>query len=82
MSRCTLDTDYKFILSDTGISPSLDRLPRRFSYKSFTLCQSEPHGARTMVWALSLSLAATQEIEFSFSSSPYLDVSVQEVPFL
>ena len=35
-----------------------------------------------MVWALSLSLAATQEIEFSFSSSPYLDVSVQEVPNL
>ena len=31
VSRCTLDTDYKFILSDTGLSPSMDRLPRRFS---------------------------------------------------
>ena len=43
--------------------------------------QSEPHGARTMVWPLSISLAATLEIDkFSFSSSPYLDVSVQAVP--
>ena len=33
------------------------------------------------VWALSLSLAATQEIENSFSSSGYLDVSVPRVPF-
>ena len=33
-----------------------------------------------MVWALSSSLAATKEIDVSFSSSPYLDVSVQEVP--
>ena len=40
-----------------------------------------PQGARTLVWALSLSLAATQKIDVSFSSSPYLDVSVQAVPF-
>ena len=32
------------------------------------------------VWALSLSLAATQEIDVSFSSSGYLDVSVPRVP--
>ena len=43
--------------------------------------RSEPQHARTLVWALSLSLAATQEIEFSFSSSGYLDVSVHRVPF-
>ena len=43
--------------------------------------RSEPHGARTMVWPLSRSLAATYEIDVSFSSSPYLDVSVQAVPF-
>ena len=42
--------------------------------------RSEPHGARTMVWALSISLAATLEIDFSFSSSGYLDVSVHRVP--
>ena len=47
---------------------------------SESITRSEPHGARTMVWALSISLAATLEIDFSFSSSPYLDVSVQEVP--
>ena len=44
--------------------------------------RSEPRSARTPVWPLSISLAATLEIEkFSFSSSPYLDVSVQAVPF-
>ena len=43
--------------------------------------RSEPHGARTMVWPLSISLAATLEIDVSFSSSGYLDVSVHRVPF-
>ena len=33
-----------------------------------------------MVWALPFSLAATQEIDFSFFSSGYLDVSVPRVP--
>ena len=32
-----------------------------------------------LVWPLSLSLAATQKIDVSFSSSAYLDVSVQRV---
>ena len=46
-----------------------------------SIMRSEPHGARTMVWPLSISLAATLEIDkFSLSSSPYLDVSVQAVP--
>ena len=45
-----------------------------------SIMRSEPHGARTMVWALSISLAATLEIDFSFSSSGYLDVSVHRVP--
>ena len=42
---------------------------------------SEPRNARIPVWPLSISLAATLEIEFSFSSSGYLDVSVHRVPF-
>ena len=42
--------------------------------------RSEPRHARTSVWALSVSLAATPEIDFSFSSSGYLDVSVHRVP--
>ena len=42
--------------------------------------QSEPRSARTPVWPLSISLAATLEIDVSFSSSGYLDVSVHRVP--
>ena len=46
-----------------------------------SLLQSEPRDARITVWALSISLAATLEIDkFSFSSSGYLDVSVPRVP--
>ena len=43
--------------------------------------RSEPRCARTSVWPLAISLAATFAIEFSFSSSGYLDVSVHRVPF-
>ena len=42
--------------------------------------QSEPRNARTPVWALPISLAATLGIDVSFSSSGYLDVSVHRVP--
>ena len=42
--------------------------------------QSEPRTLTRPVWALSLSLAATQEIDVSFSSCGYLDVSVPRVP--
>ena len=44
--------------------------------------RSEPQHARTLVWALPVSLAATPGIDVSFSSSGYLDVSVHRVPFL
>ena len=71
---------------------------RLFAYGAFTLSgwlsqnhsaktlesimRSEPRSARTPVWALSISLAATFEITVVFSSSGYLDVSVHRVPFL
>ena len=42
--------------------------------------RSEPRSARTPVWPLSLSLAATNKIDVSFSSSGYLDVF--ETPWL
>ena len=42
--------------------------------------RSEPRHARTPVWALPVSLAATSGIDVSFSSSGYLDVSVPRVP--
>ena len=45
-----------------------------------SLPRSEPRDARIPVWALSFSLAATLEIDVSFSSSGYLDVSVHRVP--
>ena len=48
--------------------------------KSFL--QSEPRHARTSVWALSISLAATLEITVVFFSSGYLDVSVHRVPLV
>ena len=44
--------------------------------------RSEPQHARTLVWALPVSLAATPGITVVFSSSGYLDVSVHRVPFL
>ena len=57
---------------------------RSFQYRSArladTLCGPKPHGARTMVWALPRSLAATCGIILIFSSSGYLDVSVHRVP--
>ena len=46
-----------------------------------SITRSEPRNARTPVWPLSLSLAATHKIDVSFSSSGYLDVSVHRVPF-
>ena len=46
-----------------------------------SIMRSEPRSARTPVWPLSISLAATLEIDVSFSSSGYLDVSVHRVPF-
>ena len=41
----------------------------------------QPRIVNNPVWPLSLSLAATQKIDFSFSSWGYLDVSVRPVPF-
>ena len=46
-----------------------------------SIMRSEPRNARIPVWPLSISLAATLGIDVSFSSSGYLDVSVQRVPF-
>ena len=48
------------------------------SYES--IMRSEPRNARIPVCPLSISLAATLEIDVSFSSSGYLDVSVHRVP--
>ena len=47
-----------------------------------SIMRSEPRNARIPVCPLSISLAATLEIDVSFSSSGYLDVSVHRVPFI
>ena len=66
-----------------GIFTLSDQISQNCSaIDSSTLCSPQPRGARTTVWALSISLAATLEIEVSFFSSGYLDVSVPFVPFL
>ena len=70
-------------ISSTRLSLSLAGLSSTVPLSILNhVVQSEPHGARTMVWALSISLAATLEIDVSFSSSGYLDVSVHRVPLL
>ena len=42
----------------------------------------QPRRINPSVWPLPVSLATTPGISFDFSSSPYLDVSVREVPLL
>ena len=80
MSDGTLDTAGSFKISTTGLSPSLVDLPRSFVYLFGYLMQSAtPVVLLQQVWPLSLSLAATKKIDVSFSSSAYLDVSVQRV---
>src|ERR1700712_1365596 len=79
--RGTQDPVHEYLLTCTGFSPSLTCLPRQFHSMHTQLCQSyTPMPAVTgMVWACSLSLATTYEITIVFSSSAYLDVSVQRV---
>ena len=63
-----------------GFHPLWPAFPKPFHYSQESLVQSEPQCARTLVWALPISLAATLEIDVSFFSSGYLDVSVHRVP--
>ena len=56
--------------------------PKPFGYRFAMLnAVRNPEEPGPSVWPLSRSLAATKEIEFSFSSYCYLDVSVHSVPF-
>ena len=76
----------------------IKKLFRSFAYMTITFCGATFQLSSTriskylwtvrnpksklLVWALSVSLAATQKIDVSFSSSGYLDVSVPRVTFL
>jgi hypothetical protein len=65
-------------ISPTGLLPSTADLSR--SIRLYTPhVMSGPQPRINPVWALPRSLAATQGIDVSFSSSGYLDVSVRRV---
>ena len=73
---CSVDVNFAygaFTLSGRSFQDRSARLKE-------SIPQSEPRDARIPVWPLPISLAATLEIDFSFSSSGYLDVSVHRVP--
>ena len=79
----TQDTDCRLIISPTRLSLSLIGLPIPFDYdSSYVVSVHTPILFLIPVWPLPISLATTFGISFDFSSSPYLDVSVREVPFL
>ena len=70
-------------ISSTGLSPCLACFSKTFRLSAFLPHRSpQPQSASTLVWPVSLSFATTQEIDFSFSSCWYLDVSVPNVPFI
>ena len=81
ISRVPLYSGFRSLLDSlagTGISPSLSALSIAFPFARLSFpAVLQPHIA--MVWALSLSLAATRKITFVFFSSSYLDVSVHRV---
>ena len=65
-------------ISPTGLSPPTVGLPRPFGYHDLSIMKVlQPR--INPVWALPTSLAATTGISFDFSSSAYLDVSIQQV---
>ena len=79
----TLDTASQLHISPTGLSPSSVGFPTPFEYiLLIDYAVRTPKVLLLSVWPLPLSLATTRGISFDFSSSPYLDVSVREVPYV
>ena len=67
MSRGTLDPAMSARLSLTGLSPSLAGFPKTILLDLLNQFRGpKPRSARTPVWALSISLAATLEITCCF----------------
>ena len=84
VSRVSMYSGYRHVNSSFayGAFTLFGRLSQNLSAKLIeSIMRSEPQDARILVWPLSISLAATLEIDVSFSSSGYLDVSVHRVPF-
>ena len=83
VSGGTLDTVCSVCFSPTGLSPSMAGLPRPFVYRCLPMSPSAtPMILLPQVWPLPISLATTFGISVDYFSSPYLDVSVQAVPFI
>ena len=81
MSTGTLDPDSRSRFSLTGLSPSSVGFPTPFRYTLLIASAVlTPKVLLLSVWPLPLSLATTRGISVDFFSSPYLDVSVREVP--
>ena len=84
VSRVSMYSGYRHVLFPFayGAFTLSGRLSQNLSARiTESIMRSEPRNARIPVWPLSISLAATLEIDVSFSSSGYLDVSVHRVPF-
>ena len=81
VSDGTLDTASQLNVSPTGLSPSTVSFPTLFEYVLLIDCAVRtPTVLLLSVWPFPLSLATTRGISVDFFSSPYLDVSVREVP--
>ena len=65
-----------------GSHPLWPAFPCRSANLSCRCVGPQPQGTSPLVCPLPRSLATTYGISVDFSSSPYLDVSVQAVPFL
>ena len=80
MSRVTLDPASVLNLSSTGVSPSLLCFPKTLRLDIILhVAVRNPNELGPLVWPVTISLAATLVIDFSFSSFGYLDVSVPRV---
>ena len=81
MSCGTLVPAAAFSFSSTRLLRSLAGLSSPLPLRiASAFAGPQPQGACSLVWAPPFSLAATPGIDFSFSSSGYLDVSVPRVP--
>ena len=83
VSRVSMYSGYRHVIFPFayGAFTLSGRLSQNLSARiDESFMRSEPRNARIPVWPLSISLAATLEIDVSFSSSGYLDVSVHRVP--
>ena len=81
MSRGTPDTVCSLPLSRTGLSPSLAGFPKTFLLDSdHVMTVHYPEGQVPRFGLFPVRSPLLRKSILSFSSSPYLDVSVQEVP--